>query len=151
MQNNIGYYTSNDIIDLNIQLTVDDIYIGKIMEYTSFSTDYRDRGVSREYSFVKNAFLVKLNWFRTNHPSISLYIELEKLKSLLKQLEDSHGKFLIPRKAIMFDMPTVVGDVYVDSNSIKKYNYRQGVATGISSKQNQKVKTLVKEINQKGE
>ena len=126
----------NNTSSSDVMLTLDDIYIGKIMRHDCFEV-------------VKDALLVKLNCTPSTL-SVNIYVGLENFDlKLFKQkqinaISLAHGN-------IMADKPLYAGTYYVDASSVRKYNYKQGIATGISSKQNQKVKKLVKEINQKGE
>lgn len=127
---------NNTIYASDIMLTLDDIYIGKIRCRDSFEV-------------VKDALLVKLNCTLSTL-SVNIYVELENFDlNLFKQKQINAISLLLGD--IMADKPLYAGTYYVDASSVRKYNYKQGVATGISSKQNQKVKKLVKEINQKGE
>jgi len=144
MKNNTSY-TLNEQNDSDVKLTLDNIYIGRIMRYNASLMGKYTR-ISKRYSFVRNAILVKLNCSYSNH---NLYVELEKFDLNLLRLEKVSVSSLFCGN-IMADQPLYIETCYVDESSLKKYDYKKGIATGISSNKNEKVKKLVKEINQKG-
>ena len=126
-------------------------YIGIIRKYnTSFMFD--SNNILECSDFVKKTILVQLD-FKTE----KFYVELDKfylndVKSKI-DISDEYGVNVIIDESglIMTENPYFKNNYFIDKNSLKKYDYKQGIATGISSKKNEKVKQLVREINQKGE
>lgn len=140
-------------------VTNDNIYIGKIMKCTSYyskmeeafkngCTDYEGKDRKKITShFVRNAILVKLCYNGT-----PLYVELdnfdlEELKQRIKIFpNDVVNIFIEDDELILLDEPFEVDMEYVDPKSVKKFEYKKGIATGNSSKQNERVKNFVREL-----
>jgi len=136
----------------------DNIYIGKIMKCTSYyskmeeafkngCTDYEGNDRKKITShFVRNAILVKLCYNGT-----ALYVELEnfdleKLKQRIKIFPNNVVIYIEDDELILLDEPFEVDMEYVDPKSVKKFEYKKGIATGNSSKRNEKVKSFVREL-----
>ncbi|MBO5096225.1 MAG: hypothetical protein J6B98_05060 [Bacilli bacterium] len=144
----------------SLKFTNDDIYTGKIMKCTSYyskmeeafkngCTDYEGSDKKEITSdFVRNAILIKICYQGCN-----LYVELDKfdLKELKKRIKISpHGGadiFIEDDEFILLEEPLEAGMEFVERESVKKFEYKKGIPLGISSTQNEKVKTFVKKIN----
>ena len=144
MKNNTRY-TLNEQNELDVKLTLDNIYIGRIMRYDASLIGRYTRNYIR-HSFVKNAILVKLNCSYSNR---NLYVELDKFDLNMLRLEKVNVSSLVCGN-VLLDKSLFDKTCYVDASSLRKYDYKRGIATGISSKKNEKVKKMVREINQKG-
>jgi len=147
----------------NLKFSENDIYTGKIMKCTSYyskmeeaskygCTDYEGHDIKKiESDFVKNAILVKI-CYQGSHLYVELdKFDLKKLKKRIKVFADGGANiFIEDDELILLDEPYEVGMEYVDPESIKKLEYSKGNSIDISSRQQKKVKTLVKSFNKKG-
>lgn len=144
---------------ISLNVTEDNIYIGKIMKCTSYyskmeeafkngCTDYEGNDRKKITShFVRNAILVKIRYQGT-----PLYVELDNfdLNELKKRIQlppdGGINIFIEDDELILLNEPYEVDMEYVDPKSVKKFEYKKGKATGNSSKRNEKVKTFVREL-----
>lgn len=140
-------------------ISINDIWIGDICIATNyqFKTEgfFKPKEINNENNGkktfdkevkIKNTYLVRLGK--------RIYVELKEYnKELLNQQMEIDGSNvyleIFEDGIIVLDEPYKEGMYFIDKNSLRKFEYKKGYPTGVSSHQYQKVKKMIMNTNSK--